>query len=120
MLKRLGIALLALPLFVVPGWANGPYGFTVGGGLSGSMSAYCAPYQPGSGPGGPGPAQLGPWYLYWPLEAHFTAPAPTGYPYWPSPLGLPNGEYTVPPGDKHSFVNPAAYTPQAPSYWYGR
>jgi hypothetical protein len=27
--------------------------------------------------------QLGPWYLYWPLEAHFVRPAPPAYPFWP-------------------------------------
>jgi hypothetical protein len=53
--------------------------------------------------GGPGPAapQAGPWYMYWPLEAHFVAPAPTGYPYWPPPQGLPAttfGGPACPPG----------------------
>jgi hypothetical protein len=30
---------------------------------------------------------LAPWYLYWPMEAHFQAPAPVGgiqFPNWPS------------------------------------
>lgn len=34
---------------------------------------------------------LGPWYQYWPYEAHFVTPAPTGFPYWPSPMTLPPG-----------------------------
>ena len=42
-----------------------------------------------TGPGDYSVGQLGPWYLYWPMEAHFQAPAPTGYPYWPAPMGLP-------------------------------
>src|SRR6202021_728069 len=29
--------------------------------------------------------QLGPWYNYWPLEAHFQTPALPYYPYWPAP-----------------------------------
>ena len=33
---------------------------------------------------------LGPWYLYWPMEAHFQTPASPYYPYWPAPMGLPN------------------------------
>ena len=32
---------------------------------------------------------LGPWYLYWPMEAHFQTPASPQYPYWPAPMGLP-------------------------------
>jgi hypothetical protein len=46
----------------------------------------------GSPCGGCGTCNCGPWYLYWPMEAHFQAPAPTGYPYWPGPMaasGLP-------------------------------
>ena len=52
----------------------------------------------------------GPWYTYWPLEAHFQTPAPTGYPYWPSPLvsSLQAG------GGQYQQVGF-----QAPSYWYG-
>jgi hypothetical protein len=52
---------------------------------------------------------LGPWYLYWPYEAHFNAPAPVpgggGYPYWPTAQTADFGG-----------GNPGSY---APSYWYG-
>lgn len=52
---------------------------------------------------------LGPWYLYWPYEAHFSAPAPVpggvAYPYWPG--GMTAG---------HGGVHQTGY---APSYWYG-
>ena len=34
--------------------------------------------------------QAAPWYLYWPLEAHFGPPAPTGYPFWPNMTLPPN------------------------------
>ena len=44
-------------------------------------------------PGGPGPG------------FHFVAPAPTGFPYWPSPM-------TLPPGFGAGDCG-------APSYWYG-
>jgi hypothetical protein len=86
-------------------------------------------------------SQLGPWYLYWPMSAHFVAPAPTGYPYWPSAQGLPGmafggpqgpgapqggmyapqgGMYApqggayVPPGGAYA-VPPGSYAPPAPT-----
>ena len=73
----------------------------------------CCP--PGSGPGGG--VQLGPWYNYWPLEAHFITPAPTGYPYWPSPQTPPPGMFGASSPSPYD-VSPAAYCPQAPYYWY--
>jgi hypothetical protein len=90
MKRFFGIALLALPLAAGAVHADGwPFNIQAGG------SFYIK--------GGPGPASplAGPWYLYWPLEAHFVAPAPTGYPYWPSPQGLPAttiGGPACPPG----------------------
>lgn len=39
--------------------------------------------------GGNGQMPVGPWYLYWPLEAHFQTPASQQYPYWPAPMTLP-------------------------------
>jgi hypothetical protein len=93
-MKRLfGVALLALPLLAASARAEGwPFNVQAGG------SFYIK--------GGPGPAypQAGPWYLYWPLEAHFVAPAPTGYPYWPSSQGLP----------PTTFGGPACLPPAAP------
>jgi hypothetical protein len=89
-MKRIfGVALLALPLLTgslhAEGWP-----------LNVQMSCnFC--FKSSRGPASP---QAGPWYLYWPLEAHFVAPAPTGYPYWPPPQGLPNisfGGPAVPP-----------------------
>lgn len=50
--------------------------------------------------------QAGPWYLYWPLEAHFITPAHPQYPYWPSPQTLKNGEVFVAPQGQ-----------QVPPYW---
>jgi hypothetical protein len=87
-------------------------------------------------------AQAGPWYLYWPLEAHFGPPAPTGYPYWPSPMTLPAqaAQYGHPAAPAYPTAAPAypvaapapaapvqqtgfqpvGYYQQAPSYWYSR
>ncbi len=41
----------------------------------------------GGGCGGCSFANGGPWYGAWPYTAHFQNPAPTGYPYWPAPMG---------------------------------
>ena len=38
---------------------------------------------------GNGNMPVGPWYLYWPLEAHFQTPASPQYPYWSAPMTLP-------------------------------
>ena len=74
---------------------------------------------------------LGPWYSYWPLEAHFQTPAPTGYPYWPSPMGMGGMQPQLPAYGHHHGGAPQAmpmlpgmhqqmgYFQQAPSYWYG-
>lgn len=90
MKKLFGVALLALPLLTGSLHAEG-WPFNVQANFN-----FC--FKSSRGPCSP---QAGPWYLYWPLEAHFVAPAPTGYPYWPAPMGLPNisfGGPTCPPG----------------------
>src|SRR5215469_15761379 len=110
MKKLFGVALLALPLATGSLHAEGwPFNIQAGG------SFYIK--------GGPGPAapQAGPWYLYWPLEAHFVAPAPTGYPYWPAPQGILASGFggpTCPPGvpaapPPAAAAPPVAYAPQA-------
>src|SRR5262245_34166400 len=54
---------------------------------------------PGSGKGsGNQPPPLGPWYNYWPLEAHFQVPAMPEYPYFSAPQTLPIG----PPGGNNA------------------
>jgi hypothetical protein len=82
-------------------------------------------------------AQCGPWYLYWPLEAHFQAPALPHYPYWPAPMALesaplppfpppPKLQPTPVPPVKPAYYQPPTNQPvgyyyqQAPGYWYGR
>jgi hypothetical protein len=72
----------------------------------------------GSGGGGYGYGAA-PWYSYWPLEAHFQVPAPTGYPYWPSPMApaYNNAPSQAPmPPAAHQQIG---YYGPAPSYWYG-
>jgi hypothetical protein len=62
----------------------------------------------GGGGGGVQPYQLGPWYQYWPYEAHFQTPAMPMYPYWGA-MTLPNGSPVINPGyPGHGAV---------PNYW---
>jgi hypothetical protein len=135
MKKLLGLALAAVPLLALPARAQlcccQPYKVQVGGNVNLSIQ-----------PVYPNWSQLGPWYLYWPMEAHFVAPAPTGYPYWPSPQTLPGmslGGPAAPPGAPGMAPPPAGMPPMAapgaappalkpasyypnqggvPSYWY--
>jgi hypothetical protein len=92
-------------------------------------------------------AQCGPWYLYWPLDAHFQTPGNPHYPYWPAPMGLPqtvppytpgippmppagSGDGKIPAGPNLPAPTPTPKAPdvkpigyqvpvyQAPAYWY--
>ena len=61
--------------------------------------------------------QAGPWYLYWPYEAHFQTPAPLPFPYYsPTQVLPPNFQGGAP------MTQPVGYNPQAspPPYWQGR
>jgi hypothetical protein len=64
-----------------------------------------------------GGIQLAPWYLYWPMSAHFQVAAPTGYPYWPAAMSPPPTWGYTPPPQAHGY-QPAGYGAGAPSYWY--
>jgi hypothetical protein len=134
-MRRLsGLALLVVPFLATPAWAGctdwgttlsiPAYRLDVGG------KFWCKLYNPCcNGPcpqcGPPascnGP-QLGPWYNYWPLEAHFQVPAMPHYPYWPSPMTLPGGAAALGgyggygPANFHAPVAPAGYYP---GYGYG-
>ena len=62
-------------------------------------------------------APLGPWYNYWPMEAHYQTPAMPHYPYWPSPMTLPGGA-GVPPVLPYGYNNAPLMpvpTPAAPT-----
>jgi hypothetical protein len=61
-------------------------------------------------------AGKGPWYSYWPYNAHFMTPAPQfgcHYPYWSA--GGVSGGYGLPGGVTGGFGSPGvtAYVPQA-------
>ena len=83
----LGLAFLACPAAANAhgGWGFGPYQVSAGAKFWFRVSH--APCGPG-GYGG-GMPQAGPWYLYWPMEAHFQTPAPGVNPYV-SPMTLPS------------------------------
>lgn len=79
----------------------GPFGFGHLNGPGGSYGYYAQPVKP---------YQLGPWYQYFPYEAHFQQPAIPEYPYW-VPQTLPQGSPVLNPGyPGHGAV---------PSYWGG-
>jgi hypothetical protein len=107
---------------------------------------YGSPYRVDAGfkiwfniqPTGP-QAALGPWYLYFPYEAHFQTPAPWGYyPQWPMPqapgtywpgMHQPGMYPPAPPQQTPAVSRPASlppirptsyYSSPVPSYWYGR
>jgi hypothetical protein len=102
MRKLLGAALLAL-FCAAPAGATcwPPFKVEVGGNF------YIRAYS-GTACGG----VLGPWYDYWPLEAHFQVPAPCAYPYWPPGQALPNGQTAaIPPPLGGPAPPPAAVVP---------
>ena len=119
-------ALVLLPLCAVPARAQCFFPFRVEAGGNFYLRMYGGPCQTWG-------CQLGPWYQYFPYEAHFQSAAPIGFPYWPSPQTLPPpapGRFQPPPPtpDKQpqpasvqpSFFQPVGYATRAPSYWYER
>jgi hypothetical protein len=101
-------------------WCNGcpPCGSPGGGcGGCGLLSSFCGD-RCGYGGGLNGP--VGPWYLYWPLEAHFNAPAMPQYPYWPSPMGMAAGApIGGPAAGAANFHAPGfQQVGYVPPYWY--
>jgi hypothetical protein len=100
----------------------GPYCFDIG--FKWDYHFHCGPA-----------AQAGPWYLYWPYEAHFqTAANPGGYcnyPYWPGP-GMGAGQargaefpgasqtgYPMQPAPT-SGIQPTGYWSQGSGNLFGR
>src|SRR5262245_62404358 len=68
--------------------------------------------------GGP---QVGPWYLYWPLDPHYQPPAPPAFPYWaPNPAFLPQGvppPPSLPPPSNGGPATAPAVKPVTYTYW---
>lgn len=77
---------LAVPLLVWPTLAFGQFSFNAG------TPCDSTPCQAGfsfSLGGKSDKLPVGPWYLYWPLEAHFKSSVPGFPPMQPSPMVLP-------------------------------
>jgi hypothetical protein len=56
----------------------------------------------------PNVPQAGPWYLYWPYQAHFQTPAPMPFPYYSPTLTLPpNFQGGVQPYQPVGYAQPA-------------
>lgn len=107
MKKLLRATLLVLGLSVLPnsarafGFNGGPLPYKVEAGANAYFRIHKHPYGYG------GQQQLGPWYQYWPLEAHFQTQAPGAYPNWPQPYSLPPGFRPPVPTPLPGFQPPA-------------
>jgi hypothetical protein len=85
-MKRIVLAcLLTLPLLALPGralawgWCAPP--LEVDAGVNWRLNVHVIDWST--------IAQSGPWYLYFPYEAHFQTAAPvSAYPNWPGPMML--------------------------------
>ena len=138
MKRMMWMAVLAVPLAAAPAQAQlfqqtAVPPMNLNGGLTLNFNLFA----------GGGQTQLGPWYRYWPHEAHFMVPPPLGHgTAGPSFMTLPPdmGPQIAPPqqpwtppaptpvrpgqpgGTQPSSFQPVGYfsTTQAPSYWYGR
>ncbi len=151
-MKKLSIAgLLALLPLAMPAPAQAfTWRICMGGTCNFWCNASCSCCDSGCAPscggcgwgcgGSGGGAQVGPWYQYFPYEAHFQSAAPIAYPYWPTQTLPPQDAaayqyqpaqypFAVPPqagqmrqaSYQSPFVQPVGYYyNQAPSYWYGR
>ena len=107
MRKLLWACALALPLLALPTearatWCIGDYQVDTGAKVWFNVYQYGKPVA-------------GPWYLYWPYEAHFMTAAPGVNPYFPPPM-------TLPPNFGQPPSAPAApgYKPPAPTPYPGQ
>jgi hypothetical protein len=108
MMNRFGVALLALPLLAVAARADDPFapGLPFRVECGGNLYFRVLSRENGFG------CQLGPWYNYWPLEAHYQTPALPYYPYWPAPQALvPGGTASTYPAPGCPTAMPAAPVP---------
>jgi len=122
LLTLVGLPVLALP---APARADAPiqFPFLPPMRVDAGIKAYFSLTYPG--PQG----VLPPWYTYFPYDAYFQTPPPTGmyYPNWRAPMTssayAPQHAppaFTSPYAAQPTGVRPVGYYQQAPSYWYGR
>lgn len=131
MKKLLGAALLAVPFLVVSAEARAS-DCCMASGSCGPSPGLCIPcwlkrlWPAGGCCEGYNPLNVrgclaGPWYSYWPYEAHFMTAAPvTGaypfgcnYPYWPT-----GGGYSYPGYGSPGYGNPGYGYPASPTDYY--
>jgi hypothetical protein len=119
MKSRYGVALLgllALPLLAESARADDPFAPGLPFRVECGANAYFRVYNRQNGWG----CQLGPWYSYWPMEAHYQTPALPSYPFWPAPQAVvPGGTSSAIPAPfcppAIPTAAPAAAAPQAPA-----
>jgi hypothetical protein len=101
MKRMLCLALVATALSAARARAEGP---GVGLGLFGWWGNGGQKFVPGV---------VGPWYNYWPLEAHFQVPAHPQYPFWYNQT-LPNGAPVAAPAYSYCPQKCPGYGPPGP------
>jgi hypothetical protein len=148
----LKISLLIVPLLAVPSRAHATcwdwLPLKIDHGFEWSIRSHWHFNLGGCGGCGSGGCQGGPWYSYWPYEAHFQTGAPVDgcYPYWGGnsfgaavggavayPGGSTTPQQTAPapttpqqtppapqPLQPSASFQPAGYYGQAPGYGFGR
>jgi len=124
MKRILWVCLLAVPVLAMPGrvqawgWCIPP--LEIDAGINARFNVHALDWST--------IAQTGPWYLYFPYDAHLQTAGPVHpYPNWPGQMTLP-----PPPGARPAPAGPVLPTPTAyfqpvgyyyssmPAYWYGR
>jgi hypothetical protein len=129
MKKLLATCLLALPLAALPtkAWAGnccvGP--FNVDAGFNYHLNVIYNGHQLGGSSCYWDCNTAGPWYLYWPYDAHFQVQAPMPFPYWPTAQSAPTAAvHAVKASTKvnsaYQTVGYYYYPRTTPNYWYGR
>jgi hypothetical protein len=128
MYKLLASCLLALPLLALPSRAcAGNFGvgpITVDAGFKYHLDVTYDCNSVGCLHNVPWYGNSGPWYLYWPSEAHSQSLAPMPFPYWPSvqatPAGPAQAASTYYGGNSgNRTVASYYYARTTPNYWYG-
>ena len=129
MKKFLAACLLALPLAAVPSkaWAGECYlgPIRIDAGFNYHVNVMCNGQQMCGSGHCYDCDKCGPWYLYWPYEAHLQAQAPMHFPYWPSAQSAPSGPVrpasaSAAAGSGYQTVAYYYYPRTTPNYWYGR
>ncbi len=129
MKKLLACCLLTLPFVALPSqaWAGnynvGPW--SVDAGVTYHLNVLHNGQKFGWANSGPDYSLAGPWYLYWPYDAHFQTQAPMPFPYWPTAHTAPAASVqavktSTNANSAYQTVGYYYYPRTTPNYWYGR